>query len=272
MNRPTCGPVIAAALATSLGSMFASFAAAQSVRETLIDTDRATPEISTSRVENWFNFRRNLDGSDLLQYWPRFYIPYDLPRGWTFTQRVDLPMDYTDGAGPENPAGKWKFGIADWFIEEKVTTPEVERNTTFWASVRFVFPTGGLAPYGNGQYEWAPALGMRYSVPEHALTIAPVARYFMSYHATEADAGKTRTLDLFPIVTFGLTEGWSLSFYPENPIVYNNVTNKWFVPIDVLLLKRVSKSLDFTFGGAYGLVKDAPLYKYMINGSIALYF
>jgi hypothetical protein len=34
----------------------------------------------------------------------------------------------------------------------------------------------------------------------------------------------------------------------------------------------VSKSLDLTFGGAYGLVKDSPQYQYIINGSIALYF
>ena len=142
----------------------------------------------------------------------------------------------------------------------------------FWASVRFVFPTGGLAPFGNGQYEVAPALGMLYSIPEHALTIGPVARYFMSYHATEGATGKVRTLDLYPIVTFGLKEGWSLSLYSENPIIYNDVTNKWFVPIDVLLHKRVSKSLDLTFGGAYGLVKDVPQYQYIINGSIALYF
>ena len=44
------------------------------------------------------------------------------------------------------------------------------------------------------------------------------------------------------------------------------------MPIDVLLLKRVSKNLDFTFGGAYGLVRDAPQYKYIINVSVAYCF
>jgi hypothetical protein len=94
----------------------------------------------------------------------------------------------------------------------------------------------------------------------------------MSYHASEAGATKVRTLDLFPWVTLGFNDGWSLSFYSENSIVYNAVTNKWFVPIDVLLLKRVSKSLDFTVGGAYGLVKDDPQYRYIINASVAVHF
>jgi hypothetical protein len=169
----TCGPAIVAALAILLGGTFASFADAQSARETLMDLDRALPQaegIGTVRVENWFDFQRNIDGSELCQYWPRFYIPFNLSSGWTFTQRVDLPISYTDGAGPENPAGKWKFGLADWFVEEIVTTPAVAKNTNFWASVRLVFPTGGLAPFGNGQYEWAPALGMRYEIPESAVT------------------------------------------------------------------------------------------------------
>ena len=44
------------------------------------------------------------------------------------------------------------------------------------------------------------------------------------------------------------------------------------MPIDVLLLKRVSKSLDFTVGGAYGLVKDDSQYRYIINASVAIHF
>ena len=268
MKRRTHGWLIVAPLAISLAGAFGSFLAepvnAQSARDAWA--------FGTSRVENWLIFQSKIDGSEQWQYWPRFYIPLNLPRGWTFTQRIDLPIVYTDIVGPENPTGKWKSGIGDWFIEEIFTTPEVAKNTTFFASVRLVFPTGGLGPFGAGQYEWAPMIGMNYSIPERAVTLNPVARYFMSYHASEEGAGKVRTLDLFPTVTFGFKDGWSVSFYSENPIVYNDVTNKWFVPIDVLLLKRVSKSLDFTVGGAYGLVKDAPQYQYIVNGSLAFYF
>ena len=122
--------MIVAALAIFLGGTFASFANAQSAPETLMDLDRARPQaegIGTVRVENWFDFQRNIDGSELWQYWPRFYIPFNLSRGWTFTQRVDLPISHTDGAGPENPAGKWKSGLGDWFVEEIVTTPAVAK-------------------------------------------------------------------------------------------------------------------------------------------------
>ena len=90
------------------------------------------------------------------------------------------------------------------------------------ASVRFVFPTGGGAPFGVNQYQWAPGVGAIYAIPEQKITISPFARYFMSFHATEPATPQVRKLDLFPTVTFGLPDDWSLAFYPENPITYND--------------------------------------------------
>jgi hypothetical protein len=111
-----------------------------------------------------------------------------------------------------------------------------------------------------------------YAIPEHGVTLSPVARYFMSYHATEAGAAKVRQLDLYPAVTVDLPDRWSLAFYPKNPITYNDVTNKWLVPIDVMLTNRVTKSLELGLGSAYALVKDDPQYKYVLYGRVTLYF
>ena len=140
------------------------------------------------------------------------------------------------------------------------------------ASVRLVFPTSKGPPFGSDQWQWAPSVGANYTIPEHRIALTPLARYFMSFHATEPDAAQIRRLDLFPGVQFGLPDDWTLAFYPENPISYNDVTNKWFVPIDALLLKRVSKTFEFAFGGAWGLVKDDPQYRYIINGRVTWFF
>ena len=121
---------------------------------------------------------------------------------------------------------------------------------------------------GNFLYSWGEGIFKR----PHGVTIGPYARYFISYHATREGAARVRTLDLFPTVTFSLKDAWALSFYSENPVVYNDAINKWFVPIDVLLTKRVSKSFGFGVGGAYGLVKDDPRYQYVINGRVTFYF
>ena len=252
----------AAALAAALVCAAGTFAAAPASAQSL----------GTIRFDNWLYFQENTDGSERWQYRPRFFIPFNLSNGWTFTQRADLPVYYTDKVGTENPSGDWKWGIGDWFIEEIFATPELAKNFKMSASVRFVFPTAGGSPFGSNQYQWAPMIGASYAIPEHRVTISPSARYFMSYHATEPNTAKVRNLDLYPNVTFGLAEGWSLSFYNENAITYNDVTNKWFVPIDALLIRRLSKSVEFAFGGAYGLVKDNPSYDYVINGRLTFYF
>jgi hypothetical protein len=224
------------------------------------------------RFDNWLSFQQNTGDSGQWEYDPRLYIPFSLSRGWTFTQRIDLPVSYTDQVGTDNANGAWKAGIGDWFIEEIFATPELAKNFWIWASVRFVFPIARGSPFGSSQYQWAPALSAIYAMPERGITFSPVARYFLSYHATEPGASKIRQLDLYPIVTFALPERWSLVFYPENGISYNDVTKKWFAPIDLMLIRRPTKDIEFGLGGAYALVKDEPQYDYTIYGRITFYF
>lgn len=247
--------------AAALGCALALFAAA----------GPASAQMGTIRFDNWLYFQENTDSSERWQYRPRLFIPFSLSGGWTFTQRADLPVYYTDKVGAENPNGDWKWGIGDWFVEEIFNT-ELAKNLRMTASVRFVFPTASGSPFGANQYQWAPGVGATYAIPEQRITLSPFARYFMSFHATEPNTAQIRKLDLYPAVTFGIAEGWSLAFYPENPITYNDETNKWFVPIDVMLIRRFSKSVEFGFGGAYGLVKDDPQYDYVINARLTFYF
>lgn len=229
-------------------------------------------ELGTIRFDNWLYFQKNTNDSERWQYRPRFYIPFNLGGGWTFTQRFDLPVYYTDTVGPDNPTGKWQAGIADWFVEEIVVTPELAQNLKLSASVRFVFPTGGQSPFSSSQYQWAPSVGAIYTIPERGITINPLARYFVGFAATEPGVSLVRKLDLFPGVRFDWPDGWAISFYDENAITYNVATHQWFVPIDVLFIKRLTKTVELSFGGAYGIVKDDPQYQYVIDGRLRLYF
>ncbi len=63
-----------------------------------------------------------------------------------------------------------------------------------------------------------------------------------------------------------------MRFYPENPITYNEITHKWFVPIEAMFFKRLTKAVEIGFGGAYGLVKDDPQYRYLVEGRLRFYF
>jgi hypothetical protein len=239
----------------------------------LASSATSAQELGTIRFDNWLYYQENPDNTGQWQYRPRFLIPVNLPLAWTFTQRIDLPILDTDRVGPDNTTGKWKAGIGDWFIEEGFTSPEVATNLKLYGSVRFVFPTGGKSPFSASQYQWAPAVSAIYTIPDQHLTVSPLVRYFRGFNATETNVTLVRRLDLFPTLNFGLADSWSLIFYAgENPISYNYVNEKWFVPIDAMLIKRLSKTVELGVGSAYGIVKDNPTYKYQVYGRLSYYF
>jgi hypothetical protein len=225
------------------------------------------------RFDNWAYYQRNTDESEQWQYRVRFDIPFRFPSGWEFLQRAYLPLVlYTNRTGPANPDGGWKAGLGDWFFDEFFTTPELASNLRSVLGVRLVLPTGGRSPFGSGQYQWAPVVGLAYDIPDKGLRIAPQVRYFMSFHASEDGAAPVRRLDLYPTVSKALGNAWTLRVWDENPISYNNVSDKWFVPFDAQLVKRARKDLEFAFGAAYGLVRDDPRYLTLVYGRVSLYF
>ena len=224
------------------------------------------------RFDNWLYYQKNVDDSTRWQYRPRFLIPFNLDNGGVFTQRIDLPFYYLNKVGQDNPNGDWKSGIGDWFIEETYLSPEVSKNVKWSTSLRLVFPTGGNSPFGGNTYQAAPSVGLLYAMPEQKLTLNPLLRYFFSYHDAKDNAARVRRLDIFPQASWGFAEGWTLQMWPENPISYNDETNKWFVNVDALVVKRMSKSWEFGFGGAYALKKDDPQYKWIVDGRVTFYF
>jgi hypothetical protein len=233
----------------------------------------AAAEVPTNEFENWIFFQQNTPATERWQYDPRLLIPFALGNGWTFTQRVDVPFYYTNKSGPANADGGWKADISDMYVEEIFTTPDVAKDLNLLASVRFVAPTGGQSPFGKDQWQWAPALGFTYRMPDalHGVVVAPLARYFSGFDVA-GGVKREQLLDLYPTVTFGLDDRWSLAFYTENPIDYNEATRKWFVPIDALLIYRISKTLDVSFGGASAIVKDDPQYQYLVNARLTIHF
>lgn len=226
-------------------------------------------------VENWGFFQRNTNGSNQWKDEPRLYIPWRLDYGWTFTQRVDVPMLYTNASGAGNPGGGYSFGVGDAFIEEIFESPEVAPNFRWRASVRFVFPTGKQKPFGSSQYQWAPGGGFAWSFPEvwNGVTLAPFVRYFSGFAPQYDNVQEVRKLDLYPTTSFGVGQGWSLSLYPENPITYNDANGTWFFPLDVMLVHKVQRDFEYGVGGAYELGHPRePAFRYVIDARLIYRF
>ncbi len=227
-----------------------------------------------AEVDNWLLYQKNENETDQWKYQPRLYLPYRFDNGVTFTQRVDLPLIYTNDSGPGNPGGGWSGGAGDMFIEEIVESAEVATNLRLKASVRFVFPTGKQKPFGNSQYQWAPGGGIIYAMPDvgEGVTLQPYVRYFSGF-APQASVSEIRTLDLYPAATIGLPQQWKLLLYPENPITYNHNNGTWFVPLDLMLSRRIDRMVDFGIGGAFKLGNTSdPSYRYIIDARLTVTF
>ncbi len=136
----------------------------------------AENERTDARFESWGIFQNDTNGTDQWTYQARLYVPFRLDDGWTFTQRIQLPMTYTNESGAANPDGTYSGGIGNAFIEEIFETGDVAPNFRLRGSVRVVFPTGKQAPYGSGQYQVAPGIGFGYAMPDalRGVTLDPV--------------------------------------------------------------------------------------------------
>ena len=220
-------------------------------------------------------YQRNLNGTNRWTYWPRVFVPYRFESGWTFTQRADLPMAYTDSTGPGKPNGGYSGGLGDALIEEIFDTPEVAKDLTLVASLRLVFPTGKEAPFGSSQYQWALGLGATYRLPDvlGGTTIGPFLRYFWGFDPQVAGVTTVRKLTIFPVVSFPLDASWTLFFYPENPISYNARSHTWVVPLDLLFVKTFDKTIQLGIGGAVNLNQNDPSsYRYIVDAKLSLFF
>ena len=122
--------------------------------------------------------------------------------------------------------------------------------------------------------QWAPAFYLNYRVPDvgYGMTCHPLARYFMSYHASYAGAAMVRRLDLYPTVTLALPAQWFIALYPENPIEYNQLSGQWFVPFEAMVGKAVSERLHLGLGGAVKLGGGYEPYRYLVEARVEWQF
>jgi hypothetical protein len=228
------------------------------------------------RLDQWGIFQKNINGSEQWQYRPRVYIPYKLENAWTLTLRADAPMLYTNASGPGNPGGGYSGGIGNVFLEPIIDTPEVAPNLTLRASLRLVAPSPKKSPFGNDtQSQAAPGAGFVYKMADalNGVTVVPYLRYFHGFDVRYPGTTLVSSVNLFPTVTFGLNDRWSLTLYPENPITYNRINGSWFVPLDFLFVNRLSKNSEIGIGGAFKLNNPVnPSYDYIISGRATFFF
>ncbi len=263
-----------AALSLGLALAVATPAAAQSDTSKSLDVSEHETRARGGRIDSWLTTQENFDSSSQWNYRIKVFIPRRFQHGWTSTSRVDVQYVVTDKKGPADPSGVWQGHIGDALIEQIFDTPELGNNFRAWGSIRFVAPTGGPAPFGSDQWQAAVAIGAsRKSTRLLAgLALSPNARYSWGFSPQDSGVALIRKLTIFPTLGFNIVNRLSFTVYPEQGILYNAATGKWFVPAEAMLMYRGKHKGQFGIGGAYGMVTDYKVYKWLIEARGAVDF
>ncbi len=226
----------------------------------------------SGQILNFYQWNQDDSETDKLDL--RVYQDIALGDGWHLRLREDLPIVITDKTGHDNRDGNWSTHIGDAFLQAVVTTPEIAANTTLEFGLRTVFPTGGLSPFGKGSWQLGPMAGISHRIPDIAegLAIAPTGRYLFSVAKAYDDAADFRQWQLYPRLELSLPDKWEIGLWVENPIIYDDVTDRWFVPLDLMLTHRLEGPLSLGLGFATAIVDRQPEYKHMIYGRLAIRF
>jgi len=232
--------------------------------------------LGTIRFDNWGYFQENRNGSGQWQYRPRVFVPWVFGNGWIATLRTDVPMIYTDNTGPANSNGGYSGGIGNVFFEPILDTAQLLPNLTFRTSLRYILQSPRGLPFGrDDQDQIAPGAGFTYRMPDtlRGVTFSPYLRWIRGFNADQPGTQLVSTLQVIPATTFRLDERWSFAFFAENPITYNFNTEKWFAPLDLLLIHRWKPNVEFAFGGATKIGNPSgATYDYIINGRMTFFF
>jgi hypothetical protein len=237
---------------------------------------KARGALGVIRFDNWGYLQKNVNGSHQWQYRPRIFVPWVFGNGWIASLRTDVPMNFTNNRGPAHTGGGYSGGIGNPFFEAILDTAEVAPSLTLRTSLRLVLKSPKGPPFGvDNQYQIAPGVGLTYRMPQtlNGITFSPFVRWVRGFNGEFQGVQLVSTLQVIPATTFRIDDRWSFALYPENPILYNHNTSKWFVPLDFLVIHRLNPSLEFALGGASKIGSpSAPAYDYVINGRVTLFF
>lgn len=233
--------------------------------------DRGSP----GRFDLWTYYFDNADGSTSWRETARLTKPLPLGNeGWRVTLRADLPVIYTDQTGTDNRGGDWEFGWGDALAQVVFSTPELAEDLKLTFGFRSILPTGDDAPFGSSQWAIGPQAGFSYDAGDWAegLTLAPTVRWLRGFAPTRDGVTRIRQWDLYPTVSYKFAPEWTISFWEENPIIYNDRSNNWFVPLDGMIVRSFGERWQIGLGAATALVDDDARYDNVVYGRISAQF
>jgi hypothetical protein len=184
--------------------------------------------------------------------------------------RVDLPMEWSNKPTSGNPHGVNQFGLGDMLVQAAY----IHTFNTRWAAgagLQMILPTATDLADGNGKWQFAPTLGVRASLPEisEGSYAGLILRNFTSVEGPSSRAN-IDYLSIEPQVNINLPDQWFVITDPK--IRYNWQSNKWFVPLDIMVGKKFGVHWIVSVEYQYGLVREDDRYHEWVEARVGYFF
>ena len=143
-----------------------------------------------------------------------------------------------------------------------------------WAAgvgTRWMFPTATGDAFGDGKWQLAPLAGFRCFVPEISSgTFAEMILWWDNSFGGNPKRSNLQYLIIKPQFNLNLPREWFLNSAPEIRSDYK--TGKWFVPLDIMLGKKLGRHWVASIEYRYGLVRGVDSYKNWIELRVGYFF
>jgi hypothetical protein len=225
--------------------------------KTLPDATGASGQILDDRREETLTLR-----SDLLFF----------PKPDQLALRVDLPLIWNNKPSSDNPNGLTKFGLGDLLLQALYVRTIDPR----WAGaigLRMICPTATGEAFGDGKWQLVPTIAVRAGLPEisSGTNVGVIARQFVSV-AGDSSRSNINKFGLEPFLNIGLPKQWFVNTSPKMTYNLYANTNKWFVPLDLMVGKKFGDRWVTSLEYQYGLVGSSDNYKQWLELRVGHFF
>jgi hypothetical protein len=184
--------------------------------------------------------------------------------------RIDLPLMWSNKPESENPGGQTEFGLSD-LLMQALYVRTIDARWAGAIGLRMIFPTATGEAFGTGKLQLVPTIAVRAELPEisRGSNVGLIVRQFVSV-AGDSSRSNINKLGLEPFLNVGLPKQWFVNSSPK--MTYDLYTEKWFVPLDVMVGKRFGTRWVTSLEYQYGLVGSSDNYKYWLEARVGYFF
>jgi hypothetical protein len=202
----------------------------------------------------------------------RWERPFILSDDWKLGLRVDLPAYISNKKTADNPDAAYTSGLGD-VLTQIALIKTISDRMSVAAGSQFIFPSATQDQFGDGKYRAVPSAELRFKLPEisSGSYFAPLVRYDGNF-AGPLNRSDISTFEIGPELNIRLPGKFYIDFYPSQDIRYNFLTNKWFVPVDIQVGRKLTDRFIWSVEASYGLIKAYQLYDFKLEFRIGFFY